>query len=232
MSQLTAIIFDLDDTLFEEGSYFKLVFEKFCNDHSWSHESYRSVLSNFYYLRRNQKDLFGYFLDLNFLSWASQDKNKHVGFRAELHQELFDHYISICGSLNFSPGAIECFEYALQKGLKTCVLTNGVSLAQQNKWKCLGGNGHESIHFYPARELGYEKPDPRVFSAMIGKLNVPIQNTFFIGDKYENDLAVPVSLGANGILISHEADFFPQIQNYYRIKSLFEVPSLINQLLL
>lgn len=232
MSQMKAIIFDLDDTLFEEASYFKLVFEKFCNDHSWPHESYRSILSDFYYLRRNQKDLFGYFLDLNVSIWASQDQNRCVGLRSVLHQELFEHYISICGSLNFSPGAIECFEYALQRGIKAGVLTNGISLAQRNKWKCLGGNSYESIHFFPARELGYEKPDSRVFSAIMGKLNLPIKNTFFIGDKYENDLAIPVSLGAKGMLIGREADSLPQSQNFYHIKSLLEIPSLINQLLL
>ncbi len=55
-------------------------------------------------------------------------------------------------------------------------------------------------------EMGFSKPDPRVFTIAAEKLGVPIENIVHIGDRDHNDVKGPHQLGARAVLFTAARD--------------------------
>lgn len=63
------------------------------------------------------------------------------------------------------------------------------------------------LHFFPVRiyssEVHYRKPHPRIFAAALRELDVPAENTLFVGDRLDNDVAGPARVGMKTALVVH-----------------------------
>jgi len=194
-----AIIFDLDDTLLSESYYFEAVFFEFCLIHKWPKESYLPIIYNFNYIRTHEKDIFSYFLNCNRQYWSSNGE-----LFDSLRDGLFSLYINIDAKLRPTKGALEWIDYARQNSLIIGVLTNGVVKAQYNKWKNLDLPNKEDIVFVAARECVREKPFSDPFIHISKSIGIDMGQITFVGDRYENDLAYPLSVGATGIVVSED----------------------------
>ncbi len=226
-----ALVFDLDDTLYPESTYFEAVFSLFCERYGWPKSSFTNLLGKFSQLRTNQKDLFGFFLDQNLELWKHKNDNCKNSFRQRYHLELFELYKSIQFRLKPNNGAEQLIKSAHFWGLKLGVLTNGVPAAQLNKWKCLEIPYKEEVIFVPARECIQEKPAPDSFHLLSQNLEVELSNAIFIGDRYENDLAYPLSQGAIGILLQNEGENICVHENYFHATNLKSAELLIQKII-
>ena len=197
-----AIVFDLDDTLYAESSYFIAVFSEFCSENKWPQNSFSFIKNNFSHIRKNQKDIFKYFLIQNIQYW--QHKNESIQTRnfKFLHDKLFDLYMNIKVKLKPMQGVSDWFRFAFDNDLKIGVLTNGVIEAQYNKWGSLDVKGKDNVIFKAARECEREKPSLESFVLMARSLELDFSEVTFIGDRFDNDLAYPLSQGSSGILIN------------------------------
>jgi FMN phosphatase YigB (HAD superfamily) len=90
----------------------------------------------------------------------------------------------------------------LKTQVAVSVLTNGVIAAQKNKWDSLQLGRKESISFYIARELGGDKPSAETFEAWRTLQNVEWSRVIAVGDKYDNDIAYPLEMGASAVLVN------------------------------
>ena len=174
-----ALVFDLDDTLLSESSYFAAIFSRFCLYHQWPDEAFLDLIDNFKYVRNQKKNIFEYFLLQNYR--FIQNPSKKVV--RELHEELFALYISLEVNLEPMSGVKKWIYFAKKHDFKMGVITNGVVAAQRNKWKCLRRVNKSGIEFLPARLELIEKPNPDVFLKMSRALSVPIDQITFFGDR-------------------------------------------------
>lgn len=224
-----ALVFDLDDTLYPESSYFKAIFSDFCLIHGWPDSAFASLLENFYLLRHTQKDIFWYFLNENSLLWLNSAQCGVNEYREVLHRTLFGLYTGIEITLAPAAGAVEWIKFAHRNHMKVGVLTNGVVSAQRNKWTCLDLPHKAQIALFPAREFGQEKPHPEAFHGISKVLGVELSQMTFIGDRFENDLAYPIAQGATGILLSQQSSGIQQDRNWLGAPDLASAFSLYNQ---
>jgi len=223
------LVFDLDDTLYLESSYFLAIFSTFCLQRKWPDNAFTPLIENFRHLRLNQKDIFGFFLEQNRSLIENNNTSGTAEDRESLHNALFSLYTGIKTYLQPMDGVAEWLDFARRNSLKVGVLTNGVVAAQRNKWACLDISGKDHITFLPARECKREKPGPDSFHAISQSLDIEMQQITFVGDCFEKDLAYPLSQGATGILLCQEPVRIPSDEGWFHTPDLLSALSTLVQ---
>ena len=192
------MLFDLDDTLFAEKDYFQSVFESFTQEIGLGAEIVETYLDQFSEVRTNIKDIFSHFLH-----------NQKI-YTEENHQHLFDIYRNVTTQLLPHDGVNTLIRELVESDVKVAVLTNGVPLAQKNKWASLQINGKEKITFHASRDLGGDKPSTATYEGWRTAHEVEWAQVIAVGDKYDNDVAYPLHMGACGVLVQPSKLDIPQ----------------------
>lgn len=78
-------------------------------------------------------------------------------------------------------------------------------------------------HITTSEEVGYTKPDPRMFETALDKAGVDPDRSLMIGDKYENDIMGAANAGIHPV--GYGADRGPHTE--YQIDSLTEVLAIV-----
>ncbi|MCQ9291262.1 HAD family hydrolase [Staphylococcus hyicus] len=92
---------------------------------------------------------------------------------------------------------IKTLLYQLKTKRVPCgIITNGESHHQRSKIKTLGLNHYISeSHMFISAEEGMSKPDVALFQQVVNELDLNPQNTFYIGDNFENDVIGALNAG-------------------------------------
>jgi putative hydrolase of the HAD superfamily len=181
---LKGVVFDLDNTLYDEGKYFAAVTEEFCKRFGCLNRS-ESMKSFYAELRPASKDILS-------------DIVERAGIRIsrELKDGIFDIYTSIGSKISPYDDALDLLDFLKAKNIKTGLLTNGVIKSQENKIRCLSiEDCFDRILF--ARSLGKEneKPETRPFIEISGSLGIRPSEIVFVGDNPDMDFKGPKELG-------------------------------------
>ncbi len=119
----------------------------------------------------------------------------------DLSQRFAEHYTGLrVSSMRFFSGALETLEHFHAANIPMALITNGDATAQRDKVE----------HFDLARffktvliegELGYGKPDGRVFEAALKACGVKPEDAWCIGDNLAWEVAAPQKLGITGVWV-------------------------------
>ena len=96
--------------------------------------------------------------------------------------------------------AVETVRWLRERGCRLALLTNGSGAAQRSKIARFG-LAEWFEHILIEGELGYGKPDPRVYRLALDRLGTAPAETWMAGDNLEWDVAAPQRLGIFGIWI-------------------------------
>lgn len=188
--KIKSIVLDFDNTLYAEKEYFVKIFERFCEIRKIEYDLIKIILSNFDYIRINEKDIFSFVLKkINYYS-------------VENHNLLFKLYTEITTIIYPYEGINTFINELISKKIGIYVLTNGIIVAQKNKWKCLFLENKNRIKFHPSREFGQDKPSAITFTKMLNIINIPPEDILFIGDRFDNDIKWAIDNNSNGILFN------------------------------
>jgi len=98
------------------------------------------------------------------------------------------------------PGALETVRWFRESGSRLALLTNGTGPAQRRKIERFAlADWFERILI--EGELGFGKPDPRVFRRALDEMGVEPGDAWMIGDNLEWDVAAPQRMGIFAIWI-------------------------------
>lgn len=97
-------------------------------------------------------------------------------------------------------GAVETVRWLRHSGCRLALLTNGNGLAQREKITRFRLAELFDLILVEG-ELGYGKPDARVYRLALDRLDVPPERAWMVGDNLEWDVAAPQRLGIFGIWI-------------------------------
>lgn len=210
---IKGVIFDLDNTLYDEDSYFFEVFNVFCDKYKLDLNELKSIFTDEFKLK--SKDYFGDILKkINF--YSSQKQN-----------EMFEIYQNINCALCLYEDARQILNFLQQNAIKTAIITNGDIKAQKNKIKAL--NLYNKIkHIIYAREFGKdcEKPNSISFLKVLEVLNLKANETIFIGDNPKTDIKGARNLGIkayrllNGYASKIECKDCENIDNLLELKKI------------
>ena len=87
------------------------------------------------------------------------------------------------------------------KDTPTAIVTNGPGPLQRAKLNRLGlGNRFDAV--IVSTEIGFAKPDKRIFDAALDALRMPARSCTFIGDNFLNDVAGAAAAGLRAVWIN------------------------------
>jgi putative hydrolase of the HAD superfamily len=95
-------------------------------------------------------------------------------------------------------GAVETLQVLRERGHRMALLTNGSALFQRRKLQRFSLEPFFELILIEG-ELGYGKPDPRVFRAALDFFATPPGSVWMIGDNLEADIAGAQQLGIDGV---------------------------------
>ena len=96
------------------------------------------------------------------------------------------------------PGAIDTIQWLRGRGCRLALVTNGSSVLQRAKVERFGlANLFDAILI--EGEIGFGKPNPKVYELALSHLEARASDVWMIGDNLEFDVAAPQRLGIFGI---------------------------------
>lgn len=210
-NMLKAIIFDLDDTLFEEKDF---------------------VLSGFHAVALDIAKMANIRQEIVFNCLMEEFHKKGRGkiFNAVLQQiglidtldeiaRLVQLYRQHSANIAFYPG-VKSLLKRLHKNFYLAVVTDGATETQTNKVKALCLQELVDYVVY-CWEIGAPKPDTKGYAMALDYFNMPANHTMIIGDHPVNDIAVAKKLGA--LTIRVRTGRFSQLPNLKTTKPDFDI---------
>ena len=203
VTQLRAVIFDLDGTLVDQdGAAGPAVAEWAAElglDPTRIVERWRDI-ANRHYARYQAREI-------TFQEQRRERVRELLGTTlgdAEA-DALFDGYLHRyeAGWTVFDD-AISCLERAHQAGWGTAILTNGERSQQVQKITRLGLKRLVD-EIVCSSDLPAAKPDPRAFQTTLARLGVEAEHALMVGDGLENDVLGARGAGMNAVLIDRFA---------------------------
>lgn len=98
------------------------------------------------------------------------------------------------------PGAVDALAWLRASGCRLALLTNGAAEMQRGKISRFGLEPLFDAIFVEG-ELGFGKPDERIYALALGALDAAAPDAWMIGDNLEWDVGQPQKLGMTGVWI-------------------------------
>lgn len=226
---IATVIFDLDDTLYDEVEYCRSAFASVAEflANSPGSPSADRIFDCFWnqFKSGNRTKTFNAVLD-----------ELGIGYDDGLIQELVQVYRNHTPKISLPPDSRDVLR---QLGAKyeLALLTDGFLPAQQLKVRALGLEKYFEYIIY-TEELGREcwKPSPAGFEKLIEALKVKPENIAYVADNAEKDFIAPNKLGFLTIQIIRAARIHtdsaqePAAAAQYVIYRIGELPALLEQL--
>jgi putative hydrolase of the HAD superfamily len=127
------------------------------------------------------------------------------------------------------PEAIDTVRWLRDRGCRLALLTNGAAVAQRKKIARFGLTDLFDATLIEG-EIGFGKPDERIYRHALEKLGVLPRAAWMIGDNLDWDVAAPQKLGIFGVWVDRAGGGLPKdsaVKPDCVIRSLCEVRSLI-----
>lgn len=216
MLSYKAIIFDLDDTLLDRDNavdqMFFMISEK-CYE-GVNHSTKNEMLQKF---KEYDKRAYGYSDKTKVLeSFFDEFPPKHRLPSNDI-QDFWNNNFPNCFSIKQDTIKIV---NTIKTHVKVAIITNG--LTQRQNAKIINTNLNSCFDIILiSEEVGFSKPDRRIFELALNKLNVQPEETLFVGDDLEKDIMGCQNANIKGIWFNpHMAKNDTAINPYAEIDSL------------
>ena len=108
----------------------------------------------------------------------------------------------------------EVLDYCREHQIPRAVLTNGSRKSQGRKLEVLQlERWFDDENVFISGEVGYHKPDVRVFQHVQEKMAIQCEDAWYIGDTYENDIVGAHQAGWHSIWLNHRNRPCPDVKS-------------------
>lgn len=117
-----------------------------------------------------------------------------------------DHRVS---SMRPFPGALETLEHFHDAGIPMALITNGDAQGQRDKVEHFNLSPYFKAVLIEG-EIGYGKPNPRIYQRALEACNAPAKGSWCVGDNLAWEVAAPQAMGMLGIWNDWEGINLPE----------------------
>ena len=225
---MIGLVFDVDDTLYEQIVPFENAFRSLFDIDIDMEKFY--LLSIYYSDVKFEASRNGEMTMDEYHIYRIQEAGKDLGVYLTDEQALNmqKEYKKNQQKLKMSDITVSILELAKKNNVKLGVITNGPSEHQWVKVDALGVEKwipRENI--IVSGDVGINKPDKRIFEVIQEKLQLGVESLYYIGDSLENDIVGANNAGWKSIWINRYnkeyrlgTEIYKEVQNNYE---LFEI---------
>jgi len=196
---VAALAFDLDDTLFDRDHALRSMLEMWKGDRL-SEEEWADIRT---LDEGGQSPRRGFFRELA-LRFPSVG-----GISKRFRHELPAHIVK-------DPQLIGALADLQSLGMPMAVLSNGNPAFQMAKLKACGAAPFfRRDRILISGSLGFEKPDPRAFTELASRLDLPTGQVLFIGNDPDRDIDGALGAGMQACLIRHPGELANLLETSY-----------------
>ncbi|GGM27742.1 hydrolase [Paraliobacillus quinghaiensis] len=203
---MQTVIFDVDDTLYDQTSPFKkAVQEQFTQSFT------EKELTDLYIASRKhdllfQKNCTGELSIVELQTYRITEACREFGITLSYQEAINfqDAYLAEQQKITLYEEVEELLNILYQQNIQLAVLTNGEKDHQSMKIKQLDlVRWIPEEHFFISGALGHAKPAQEVFTIIENKLQIDRTNTIYIGDFFEHDVVGAKQAGWQSIWMNH-----------------------------
>lgn len=204
---MDTIIFDMDDTLYDQAATFRTTCKKRLNASLSEME-----LNHLYLLSRKHSDaLFddqvaGKITMEDMHIRRIKDACAEIGMQitAEQALEFQNSYVQEQGKIELFDEVIELLDYLTANQKQLAVMTNGAAGHQTMKINRLKLNKWiPEEHLFISDTIGHAKPSTAAFQFMEDKLHLTKETTVYVGDSFANDIVGAKQAGWHAVWMNH-----------------------------
>ncbi|MDP2175499.1 MAG: HAD family hydrolase [Bacteroidota bacterium] len=204
LSNIKAILLDLDDTLYAYKSCHQAAYEACMILASEKYNLFNSDFEAAWKAGRDKvhQDLHGQGASHSRLLYAQKvseilfDKT-NPQFALEIEETYWRTFLN---NMKFKPEVEAFLIDAKSKGIKMCIVTDLTAQIQMRKWLKLD-LGRYIDFLVSSEEAGIEKPGAYMFELAMKKLGVKAEECIMIGDSEEKDIKGAEALGIKAYLV-------------------------------
>jgi len=225
---IKAIIFDLDDTLYNEIDFvksgYKVISKKISQDYKLNELLiYKKLIDLF---NKSSKNVFNRLLDKLNIEYS----NEYIVELITLYRE---HYPNI----KLTNDIIEMLIKLRDKGYKLGIISDGNYLTQKNKCDALKLSKYiDEIILTDKYGKEYWKPNSYAFKLFIDKFNLQEENIIYVGDNPKKDFNIKKYLNIktariyNPQGIYYKEEYLEEIKEDYKIFKIAELLKLLSSI--
>lgn len=207
------VIFDVDDTLYDlmeafEKAHKELFADKTKEDCEELFKRSRTYSDEAFYMAREGKishdEEFAYRIQKTYMDSGievSKEDAKQFEERYRYHQK----------HIHLPEGIKKLLNLCKESGKTIGILTNGTEKQQGQKLKTLGlDQWFEKENMFISDVIGFTKPNVKAFQIVQEKMNLNPEETWFVGDTFEVDVAGAKNAGWHVIWFNHRRRLMPE----------------------
>lgn len=208
---MTAIVFDVDDTLYDQMAPFKKAYDE-------NFSSLSIDLTELYRARQKYSDAAFYYSQRGLMTQQAMQIYRMQAAFASLGIEISDKaawqfqidYEQAQQEITLLPNMLQALDYCQAQAIPIGIITNGPASHQQRKIDQLG------LERWIPREkqiisgaVGLKKPDKAIFDLAKKQMELSTKNLYYVGDSFENDVIGAKKAGWQTIWINRRQHAFP-----------------------
>jgi HAD superfamily hydrolase (TIGR01549 family) len=197
MTNIKAVLFDIDDTLFDRSKAQAIILGLIVKRFPRLFQSLNSdrIMEAFMESDRLTVEAFAAGVSSDGLRDArSRHFLRLLGLREDYADAVTDTYVREYPSVNAPVSGAVPLVKALSRRFKVGVVSNGLPDVQYRKLETIGLRDIFSC-IVLSEEIGIRKPDPRIFNHAAGLLRVTLSECLYVGDSYTNDIIGAKAVG-------------------------------------
>ena len=231
------LIFDVDDTLYDQLKPFKDAFEKvfskykdipcmelYKRSRKYSDDVFEQTEKGLLSL----EDMHVYRISKAFSDYGVEiERENAIKFQKEYELNQ--------GKITISEGMLNVLDFGKKNNITMGIITNGPTGHQTNKIKALGlEKWIDSNNIFISESMNISKPDVRAFKLVENNMNIDPDCTYYIGDSLNNDVVGAKRAGWKMIWINRRNHIIPEDLKYfpdYTIKDDNELVQLLENII-
>lgn len=206
---ITTIIFDVDDTIYDQQQPFEKAISKIFPHVSSTDFNNLYIRFRFHSDESFSKSTSGEWSMKQMRTYRINEALKDLNYPAitELQGTIFQiAYKEELNQISVHKEVIKVLDFLKEKNISMGVITNGPSRHQQNKIQQLAlEKWIPREHILVSGDTDFHKPQIELFDLATKQINLIPANTLYVGDSFENDMIGATNAGWQGLWFNHRS---------------------------